>query len=71
MYADVARTPPSSHPSNLRTISNWTTLSMFTDTLYYTVDVTNVEGAERDNASATKIRQNIEKEIHKGEEGSG
>ncbi|KAL1584022.1 hypothetical protein WHR41_08100 [Cladosporium halotolerans] len=70
-YADVARTPPGSRPSNLRTISNRTTPSTFTDTLYCTVDVTNVEEAERDNASVSKIRQNIEKEMGKGEEGSG
>ena len=70
-YADAARTPPGSRPSNLRTISNQTTPSTFTDTLYCTVDVTNVEEAERDNASASKIRQNIEKEMRDGEEGSG
>ena len=70
-YADAARTPPGSRPSNLRTISNQTTPSTFTDTLYCTVDVTNVEEAERDNASASKIRQNIEKEMREGEEGSG
>jgi len=70
-YADVARTPPGSHPSNLRTVSNQTTPSTFTDTLYCTVDVSNVEEAERDSASASKIRQNIEKELRSGEEGSG
>ena len=41
------------------------------DTLYCTVDVSNVEEAERDNASASKIRQVIEKEMREGEEGSG
>ena len=60
-YADIARTPPGSRPSNLRTFSNQTTPSTFTDTLYCTVDVSNVEEAERDNASASKIRQDIEK----------
>jgi hypothetical protein len=70
-YADVARTPPGSRPSNLRTVSNQTTPSTFTDTLYYTVDVSNVEEAERNNASASKIRQVIEKEMREGEEGSG
>jgi len=71
LYADVARTPPGSRPSNLRTISNRTTPSTFTDTLYCTVDVTNVEEAERDNTSASKIRQNIKKEMREGEEESG
>jgi hypothetical protein len=70
-YADIARTPPDSHPSNLRTVSNQTTPSTFTDTLYCTVDVSNVEEAERDNASASKIRRVIEKEMREGEEGSG
>jgi hypothetical protein len=70
-YVDVARTPPGSHPSNLRTVSNQTTPSTFTDTLYCTVDVSNVEEAERDNASASKTRQVVEKEMREGEEGSG
>lgn len=69
-YADVARTPPGSRPSNLRTISNQTTPSTFTDTSYCTVDVSNVEGAGRDNASASKIRQDIEKEMRGGEKGN-
>ena len=69
--ADIARTPPGSRPSNLRTFSNQTTLLTFTDTLYCTVDVSNVEEAGRDNASASKIRQDIEKEMREGEEGSG
>ncbi|KAI7713817.1 hypothetical protein KC353_g7264, partial [Hortaea werneckii] len=47
-YADVARTPPGSRPSNLRTVSDQTTRSTFTDTL-----------------------QDIEKEMRRGEEGSG
>jgi hypothetical protein len=70
-YADIARTPPGSRPSNLRTVSNQTTLSTFTNTLYCTVDVSNVQEAERDNASASKIRQVIEKEMREGEERSG
>jgi hypothetical protein len=70
-YADVARTPPGSRPSTLRTVSDRATPSTFTDTLYCTVDVSNVEEAERDNASASKIRQDIEKEMREGEEGSG
>ncbi|KAF4546909.1 Hypothetical protein D9617_102g071680 [Elsinoe fawcettii] len=69
-YADVARTPPESRPNNLRTISNQTIPSTFTDTLYCTVDVSNVEEANRDNASTSKIRQDIEKEMRGGEEGN-
>ena len=44
-YADVARTPPGSHPSNLRTISDQTTPSTLTDTLYCAVDVSNAGSA--------------------------
>lgn len=70
-YADVARTPPGSRPSNLRTISNQTIPSTFTDTLYCTVDVSNVEEADREKASASRIRQDIEKGMREGDEGSG
>jgi hypothetical protein len=70
-YADVARTPPGSHPSNLRTLSNQTTPSTLTDTLYCTVDVSNVEEADRGAANAGNIRQEIEKGMREGEEGSG
>ncbi|KAF2185951.1 hypothetical protein K469DRAFT_687753 [Zopfia rhizophila CBS 207.26] len=34
-YADVARTPPSSQPSNLQTLSTYTTPSAMTDTLLH------------------------------------
>uniref|UniRef100_A0A0D2XRW9 HAT C-terminal dimerisation domain-containing protein n=2 Tax=Fusarium oxysporum TaxID=5507 RepID=A0A0D2XRW9_FUSOF len=38
-YADVARTPPTSQPSNVRTLSSMrTTPSSFTDTLFCTID---------------------------------
>jgi hypothetical protein len=70
-YADVARTPPASRRSDMRTVSTQMTPSTFTDTLYCTVDVSNVEEAERDNASASKIREDIEKEMREGQEGSG
>jgi hypothetical protein len=66
-YADVARTPPGSQPSNLRTLSNQTTRSTLTDTLYCTVDVSNVEEAERGIANAGNTRQEIEKGIREGE----
>lgn len=62
-YADVAHTPPGSHPSNLRTLSNQTTSSTSADTLYCTVDVSKVEEAERGRANASTIRQGIEKEM--------
>jgi hypothetical protein len=70
-YADVARTPPGSHPSNLRTLSNQTTPSTLTDTLYCTVDVSNVEEADRAAANAGNIRQEIEKGMREREEEGG
>lgn len=70
-YAAVARTPPGSRPSNLGTVSNQITPSTFTDTLQCTVGVSNVEKAERDSVSASKNRQEIEKEMREKEEGSG
>jgi hypothetical protein len=70
-YADVARTPPGSHPSNLKTLSDQTIPSTLTDTLYCTVDVSNVEEAERGMANAGNIRQEIEKGMREGEAGSG
>ena len=70
-YADIAYTLLGSCPSNLRTISNQTIPSTLIDILYYTVDVANVEEAERDNTSVSKIRQAIEIEMCEGEEGSG
>ncbi|KAI7705111.1 hypothetical protein KC353_g13078 [Hortaea werneckii] len=70
-YADVARTPPGSHPSDLRTLSNQTTPSTFTDTLYCTVDVSNVEEEERGRANASTIRQEVEEGMRKGDGGSG
>jgi hypothetical protein len=67
-YADVARTPPGSQPSNLQTLSMNTTPSSMTDTLYCTVDTSNVEETERNKAKPGTIRQEIEKEMRKGED---
>ncbi|OQE27892.1 hypothetical protein PENFLA_c005G06009 [Penicillium flavigenum] len=51
-YADVARTPPLSHPSNIRTLSTSnTTPTTFTDTLYCTIDTS--EMAENENTERT------------------
>jgi hypothetical protein len=62
-YADVARTPPGSQPSNIRTISMNTTPSTMTDTLYCTVDTSSVGETEKDKANPGTIRQEIEKEM--------
>lgn len=60
-YADVARTPPTSHPSNVQTLSSFnTTLSNFTNTLYCTIDTSRVEAEVSDQASAGAIRTMVE-----------
>ena len=63
-YADVARTPPLSHPSNIRTLSTSnTTPTTFTDTLYCTIDTSKMTESESEKLSAGSIRATIETEI--------
>ncbi|KAJ5766661.1 uncharacterized protein N7511_004277 [Penicillium nucicola] len=63
-YADVARTPPTSSPSNIRTLSTLnTTPTTFTDTLYCTIDTSNMTESEGERVSAGSIRATIEREI--------
>ena len=63
-YADVARTPPTSSPSNIRTLSTSnTTPTTFTDTLYCTIDTSNMTESEGERVSAGSIRATIEREI--------
>lgn len=63
-YAEIARTPPSSQPSNVRSFSSGlTTPSMVTDTLYCTIDASRVEEENRDKAKAGGIRRAIEEEM--------
>lgn len=63
-YADIARTPPESRPSNLPSLSSMnTTPSTMTDTLYCTIDTSRVEEEDKDKAQPGTIRQEIEREI--------
>ena len=63
-YADVARTPPTSQPSNVCTLSSMnTTPSSFTDTLFCTIDTSRVEDRERDKMNAGTLRATIEQAI--------
>ena len=60
-YADVARTPPHSQPSNLTSFPSRNTLpSTITDTLYCTVDTSRVEEENKNEAQPGVIRQAIE-----------
>ncbi|RFU31201.1 hypothetical protein B7463_g5127, partial [Scytalidium lignicola] len=63
-YVDVARTPPTSQPSNIRTISSMnTTPSSFTDTLFCTIDISRVEDTEKEKVTAGSIRVMLEQAI--------
>jgi len=68
-YADVARTPPLSHPSNIRTLSTLnTTPTTFTDTLYCTIDTSRMAENGNERMSAGPIRTTVEIEIRKIED---
>ncbi|KAJ6437636.1 endonuclease/exonuclease/phosphatase [Purpureocillium lavendulum] len=63
-YADIARSGPSSQPSNIRTLSTSNTSpSNFTDTFYCTTDTSRVEDGRNDQATAGAIRSMAEEEI--------
>jgi hypothetical protein len=70
-YADIARTPPVSQPSNLRSLSINTTPSTGTDILYYTLDTSQVEEGGKNKANPGTINRAIETEIQNtdGQEG--
>lgn len=63
-YADVARTPPTSYPSNIRTLSSSNTAqTTFTDTLYCTIDISKMANNENEKMSAGSIRAAVETAI--------
>lgn len=63
-YAEVAGTPPSSRPSNVRTLTSMgTTPSTISDTLYCTIDTSRVGEEERSKAQPGAVRKAIEEEI--------
>jgi hypothetical protein len=63
-YTDVARTPPLSHPSNIRTLSlTNTTPTSFTDTIYCTIDTSKMVDNDNRKMSAGAIRAAVETEI--------
>jgi hypothetical protein len=66
-YADVARTPPNSQPSNLQSLSMSTTPSTMTDTFYCTVDTSGVQEQGQAKAQPGTIREAIEKEMRTAE----
>ncbi|KAJ6016534.1 hypothetical protein N7540_011125 [Penicillium herquei] len=63
-YADVARTPPSSYPSNIRTLSTMnTTRTTITDTLYCTIDTSKMADEGAGLTSAGSVRAAVEAEM--------
>ncbi|KAJ6439206.1 reverse transcriptase [Purpureocillium lavendulum] len=62
-FAEVARSPPTSQPTNLRTVSMRSTPSSFSDTLYCTIDMSRVEEVNKCRAQAGQIRHAIETEM--------
>lgn len=63
-YADVARTPPTSYASNIRTLSSSnTTPTNLTDTLYCTIDTSKMADNGNEKMSAGPIRAAVETEI--------
>jgi hypothetical protein len=63
-YADVARTPPTSQPSNIWTLSlSNTTPTTHTDTLYCMIDTSQMAVNENERPSAGPIRWVVEAEI--------
>jgi len=68
-YADIIRTPPTSQPSGVHTLSSAnTTPSTFTDTLFCTIDTSRVEEGEKNKVQVADIRKAIEKEIRTQED---
>ncbi|KAI8402270.1 hypothetical protein FOFC_17577 [Fusarium oxysporum] len=63
-YADVARSSPTSQPSNVRTLSSMrTTPSSFTDTLFCTIDTSRVIQEDRGKVQVGEVRQAIEEKV--------
>jgi hypothetical protein len=66
-YAAVARTPLSSGPSNVRSLTAMgTTPSRMTDTLYCTIDTSRVGEEDRSKTHLGAIRKAVEEEIRAG-----
>ncbi|KAJ9129970.1 reverse transcriptase protein [Pleurostoma richardsiae] len=63
-YADVARTAPTSHASNVRTLSSgYATVPSLSGTLYCTVDTSRVEQTAAEQFSAGALRATVEKGV--------
>lgn len=71
-YAEMARTPPTSQPSNVQTLSTMnTTPSTFTDTLFCTVDKSRVGSDESTKVTAGTVRKAVEREVRATKDDKG
>lgn len=67
-YANIARTPPTSRPSNIRSLSSYSTKSpAASEGLYCTIDTSRVDEDARSGAQLGHIRRMIEREMQKEE----
>jgi hypothetical protein len=67
-YANVARTPPTSRPSNVRSLSSLSTKTPSTsEAIYCTIDTSRVEEENRSEVQPGNIRRTIEKEMQNEE----
>lgn len=65
-YAEIAKTPPVSRPSNVSPVSSGITpTSTMTDTLYCTVDMSRVIEQDRGAATPQHVRKAVEEEMRK------
>ncbi|OAA36690.1 hypothetical protein ISF_09943 [Cordyceps fumosorosea ARSEF 2679] len=68
-YAEIARTPPGSAPSNIRTLSSgMTTPSTATDMFYCTIDYSRVTVEDSSRVTAGGIRSTLEREMRTEQE---
>ena len=71
-YAEMARTPPTSQPSNVRTLTSMNAApSTFTDTLFCTIDKSRVGNNEAAKVTAGTVRSAVEREVRRGAENTG
>src|SRR5689334_854433 len=69
-YAVIARTPPTSQPSNLPSLSSKSlTPPTMTDTRYCTIDTSQMNAEDKSKAQPGRIREMIEKEMRTRAEG--
>ncbi|EXA30948.1 hypothetical protein FOVG_17725 [Fusarium oxysporum f. sp. pisi HDV247] len=63
-YAGIARTPPTSQPSNVCTLSSMNSKpSAYIDTLFCTIDMSRVSKEEGDKITAGTVRSAVEREM--------